>query len=243
MYLIYRVGAKMNEIILVGTVHVDILGPERLKKILEKEKPDVVTIECAAEYYESTQKIKDYINKKKLMIKYSTRKIEFAPFNQSLILELNRETLLKFFSIIYYECIIAKEYAEKNQVKLICVDKKEYVEEASKELRKDIKKGALLYFSMIPESAFKLPIDSFQKFVDDYYNNEKFSNKKISQEDPTKLLKRNQYSVDEILKIKAKKILHIGGANHIFENSPNMYDMLKAKGRRVRRLKLIEADK
>lgn len=231
----------MNEIILVGTSHVDIEGPERLRKILEIKKPDAITIECAQEFVDNIFKIRDYINKKKLMIKYGTRKIEFTPFKQSQILELNRETLMKFFSIIYFEVIIAKEYTDKNKIKLICVDKKEYVEEVSKELNKDIKKGTLLYFSMIPEESFKLPLKYFQKITDDCYVNEKYYDGKISKEDPTKLFKRNEHSVNEILKIKAKKILHIGGANHIFNNSPNMYEMLKEKGRNVSRLKLIEA--
>ena len=232
----------MDEIVLVGTAHVDIKGPERLRKILEIEKPDVITIECAEEYLDNIFKIKEYINKKKLMLRYGTRKIEFTPFNQSQILKLNRETLIKFFLIIYFEIIVAKEYSDKNKINLICIDKKEYIDEVSKELNKNIKKGVLLHFSMIPEDAFRLSSNYFQKLIDNCYTSKRYYNEKISKENPTKLLERNKYSVNEILKIKADKILHVGGMNHIFNNSPNMYEMLKEKGKKIRRLKLIEVD-
>ena len=232
----------MEEIILVGTVHVDIKGPERLRKILEIERPDVITIECAKEYFDNYIEFKNYLDKKKLMLKYATRKIEFTSFNQTQILEFNKETLMKFFSITYFEIITVKEYVENNNVKIVCVDKQKYVDEVHKTLNKNLKKGISSNFSIFPPSVFKMSLEYFQKFIDGYYSDESQYKKNISKEDPSKLLDRNKHSVDEILKIKAKKILHVGGVNHIYNNSPNMYELLQEKGKRVRRIKLIDVD-
>ena len=80
----------MKEIILCGVAHADFCGKERLKKLLEKEKPDCITLECAPEYFEkSLESIKD-LDRKRLMLKYGTRKIEFTPFKQSEIVKMNR---------------------------------------------------------------------------------------------------------------------------------------------------------
>ena len=231
----------MKKIILVGTVHIDTKGPERLKKILDIEKPDTITIECEKEFLNQAIEIQKHIAKNKLVLKHSTRRIKFTPFTQTQILKLNKDTLMKFFSILYFEIITAKKYAEKNNTTLICIDKKEHIKEVAKNFPSNLNRKILLHFKMINEHALRLLPENFQKFIDDIYKS-KSDKEKITKKDPTNLLKRNNCAVKKILEINAKKILHIGGANHIFNNSPNMYEMLKEKGENVKRLKLIEVD-
>ncbi len=230
-----------NEIILCGTNHVDLKGSERLKKILEKEKPEIITLECAEEYLKDELKLRKYIESKKLILKYSTRRMEFTPFNQSEIVKMDRNTISQFLSSINFEISTIKEYCEKNNAKLICIEKKELVDKVSKELHKDIKKGVLWRFKTIPKEIFELSEKQFQEIIDGHYRD--LDNREIGKEDPTKLIDRNKHMVNEIQKIKGKKILHVSGAGHIFGKSQTMYEMLKEKGKSVRRIKLIEADK
>lgn len=230
----------MKEIILVGTLHIDTKGPERLQKILEKENPDIVSIVCSKESLFKSIKRQEYINKNKLTLKHSTRRIKFTPFTQSEIPKLNKETLMKFFSIISFELIIAKKYTEENNKKLIFTDKKEYEEGYFKNFSNNPNKNIIHHFKMLKRKTFELPPEYFQKVIDQLYKNNQ--PKKIEEKDSLFLLRRNKYAVNKILETKAKKIIHIVGMAHIFNNSPNMYEMLKQKGQNVKRLKLIDAD-
>ena len=87
----------MNELILCGVVHVDICGSERLRKLLEREKPDCITLECAPENFERHLRNIQELDKKKLLLMYGVRKIDFTPFKQSEITKMNRKTISKFF--------------------------------------------------------------------------------------------------------------------------------------------------
>jgi hypothetical protein len=228
----------MKEIILVGTNHLDTKGPERLQKILELEKPDVISIVCTKRQLSRAIERQKDINKNKLALKNSVRKIKFTSFTQSQIPKLNRETLMKIFSIISFELITAKKYANKNNIKIIYADKEEYGKEYFKNFPS--KKGTIHHFKMLRKEAFELSPEYFQKLIDILYRPKPIE--KIKEEDPKCFLRRNKYAVKKILETKAKKILHIVGVDLIFNSSPNIYEMLKEKGANVKRLKLIDAD-
>jgi hypothetical protein len=229
----------MKEIFLIGTSHIDIKGPQRINKILEEEKPDIVTVEFPMEDLENAEKLKEYIKKSLLLIKYSARKIPFTPFTQAEIIKFNKDTLIKYFSILNYELFTAKEYCDKNKIQLLCIDSKEYSDKVCGEISKNFKEKTLLHFNRINPRMLELSIKHFQEISDNSYSWKK--PEKIPKEDKTMLLERNKHMIKEILKIKNKKIIHISGAAHIFENSPNMYEMLKQINKKVKRIKLIDA--
>lgn len=230
----------MKEIILCGVVHSDICGIERLKKVLEKEKPDCITLECSQENLQSSLNAIKELDKKKLALTYGTRKIEFTPFKQNDIVKMNKETITKFFSQIFFELRESKEYSEKNNIKIVCVEKDQYINEHYKLISRDIKKGTIYYFSAFSPDHFEFPPDAFKKISDVFYKDtEKI---KINDELKNILVIRDEYSINEILKLDYKKILHIGGVRHFYGNYKNMFEVLKEKGINIRRMKLCEAD-
>ncbi len=225
----------MKEVILIGTNHLDTKGPERLKKILEKEKPEIIALGCLKGDIEKATRRREEIKREKLARKHARRKIKFTPFTQSQIPKINKETLEKILSIISFELITAKKYATKNNIEIIYLGRKEHINEYFK--KNPCKpNNPIHHFNMLKKEAFEFSPKTFQKGIDYLYTLEDECKA------PQYIQKAKGYATKEILKIKNKKTAYINGMDLFFKNSPNMYEILKEKGCNVKRLRLIEAD-
>ena len=103
----------MSNIILIGSVHHDLKGPERLEKMLNRFTPDLVGLEQTPEG--ATRGWQDHLDLKK--------QLGELPFKRFYNYE-QMERLRLMFNSAYFEDWIPKVYKNKSSsVKLYCLDK------------------------------------------------------------------------------------------------------------------------
>ncbi len=113
-----------------------------------------------------------------MLKKNSTRRIKFTHFTQEQVPRLNKETLMKVFSIVAFELITAKKYANKNNIKIIYTDREKHKEEYFKKFPNNLNRQIIPYFKMLKEKTFELDPEYFQKLINQLYDSKNLILKK-----------------------------------------------------------------
>lgn len=208
--------------ILVGTVHLDIVGPSRLEHLLDRIKPKMISIESP-----------DNLSIKETRKIIYNEQYRFFDIIKDARLPETIKLLLKDFSDIRgYEILVSLDYAEKTNSQAIFVDHPSIYQRPSYdgiiEVFQEMFKELPDEFAKIPYNEFK---DEFIKNIDKAYFDQDILLEMCSEMSPdaekmiieqTKHLskdgfdeEREQYLTDNI--ISANPDLHIGGMGHIFE--------------------------
>ncbi|MBU0466412.1 MAG: hypothetical protein KJ718_04995 [Nanoarchaeota archaeon] len=226
----------MKEITLCGTSHLDPQGPRRLKKLIEKIKPHVITVECLP------QDIENYTARHEKIIecKEKIQKRIWNPgnFSKRELGYANKDSLFLHLHSLLYEVWISSKYVQKNKkTELIPVEHPKLKGEKMKEILSDkgfqeTRDTILVMILMSPKT--------MKKYADNDYNSVGSTN---SDKKLLMVSERDEYTCKKILEIKQDKILHIGGLIHLFGNYKNLYELLKSKNANVKRIKLIDIDK
>ncbi len=95
---------------LVGTVHTDINGPKRLEKLLETERPRVISVECSSLFLAED-------------LASSFEQVRAAPgFLLNMLPSVGQRLYREIFSVYGYELIVANNYAKQNGARIHLVD-------------------------------------------------------------------------------------------------------------------------
>jgi len=112
------------------------------------------------------------------------------------------------------------------------IDDVELVAAANEQLKDD-------FLSWIRE-ALLLPTEEYQSRIDSYYTD--VGQTVLREEDLDNLEARDKAMVTELVRMGGERILHVGGLEHIFASTGNMYELLTDMGFIVHRLKLSDQD-
>jgi|FLOH01.1.fsa_nt_gi pheromone shutdown protein TraB len=216
-------------ILLIGTAHYELKGAERLRRALEKESPNIITIESsdAAENFKGVDRL-NYMNQILLSLKEEG-------LNPDVLSQL--ETYLRNLS--FYESKVSIDYANQKRIPYHLVDDFSAVEilrKGSEETLRNISHLASVGF-------IDLNPDSLNSYFTHFYNTFKtlIQHSKLNQDlildllDPlreTHVGKRDSYMAERIIKqaeLSSGKLIHVGGLVHIL-NDPQgdtLYEKLK----------------
>lgn len=226
------------ELVLVGTVHGDLLGPRRLNRLLSRLRPDVLTVEGSEkgiqifkENYESDLK----------------RTIEWA-----------REKSSKFASLLEgldhtdgYECDIPRAYAEENNIPFHPIDDPAQFSA----LRDSTWSGLKDFCSKIPDFQFDFVNEQsilnghgqFYALTQRAIDGDRSANEiLLSQTRGTYVGSRDEYMETHLRRIAGdhpdSRIVHVGGCLHILDDPKGMTLYSRIADLKPKRVVLIEAD-
>ncbi len=205
---------------LIGVLHYDLKGDERLRKALRVEKPDILTLEMTDV---APEQIKDNEIDSQLEMLIKTLKEKFD------------SKTLSFFenyvnSISPFEKKVCQEYSKEFNIPLIYVDDPETVPSVLREIKKWVKE----FFEKVEPDFFSgTSIERIQSGYDTLYEYfQKLYDGEIPQEEGEKLIdygrgkmigKRDEYQARKIARIVSenpeKKIVHVGGCVHLLSDS------------------------
>jgi len=251
------------KVLMIGTIHFDLKGPDRLKNALESVEPDIITIE----WPKNVDPVDPILSDIK---KGYIEQINHLRLPRSL-----ENFLVKIINISGYEIIATIEYAKKHDIPVHFIDvdmnstPKVYDNNFAKQLIngfvENLSEGATLdtFLREIDRTSIEEMFQNFQGVVDTAYT----SPEKV----PDFLLpkgiycscrcleEREKYMANEISKVleenPGKDVVHIGGAMHTFPkfweiikerlgcDGKNLAEMLTEKGVEVTAYKLIEFEK
>ena len=217
----------MGEIILIGTAHLDPRGEKRLEKLLEYTGPEILTIESSKKrrkLLETTQKtIKDSLEKKGL-----------HPY---MVKDLISKTAIGGF----YEWSVTKDYSQKHKIPLYEIDMPKPLPCEDKNVRNEITNIKDMFqtdkdielFLTKEEIVRKDPLTL--RLFDVYsYSKSCFNQYSKMPENWGLMGGRDDYMAEKLTKIikknPKKKVVHVGGALHMFKSEnfpkPSLYMLL-----------------
>jgi len=222
-----------KEVRLIGVNHIDPRGPERLRTQMEAYKPEVITLEADQELFfemdnvhQNTQKYLRLPNGKELI-----NILAKETFSSELLKNANPDSVVNFYKAMGYECWIAAEYALSHPgTRIKFVDSKELTDTAMGEIGDSALTEIAQYLALPPQE--------YQRRIDEDYAHEESDVAATA-----KISERNITMAAGIISVGNKRTLHVGGLEHSFGNSPNMYELLRKFGTPVSRIKLIDIEK
>ncbi|MBW2982070.1 hypothetical protein KY343_04270 [Candidatus Woesearchaeota archaeon] len=239
----------MSLVYLVGTVHWDLRGPERLRKFLGFVRPTSIGIEASQELIDSRLKFRKRVKAKLEEIRRSEEL--FSNLYDSLNLkkpEPKEDLVLKFLEIQSYEQWVPYEHKQEENpnVKIYPVHDNGFLSKRSPEVHRkelgeeyiDENGDAKLKFL---EDLGKENLEEFQKEIDEAYRNNEFDYSKLID-----VIKE----ADDIMEQKIREVVKadpngivavVSGAAHFFSGyGNNLYERLQDLS--PHRVKLPEVD-
>ncbi len=204
----------LEEVFLIGTVHVDPRGPERLAHALEFYKPDVIAIEAEA------SSAKKAIRRNKIVRDATperfNRFLRHAKVDPSLV---NLETTRRFAEAFGYEAYVSQQYADFHGIPLVHLDEGELYQEALEESRVHIEKYRA-QFKTVTMQLLGSSLLQARSFVDMKYL---LLNGK---DNLAKTLERNAAWAQKIRALDGR-VAVVAGAAHVFGIEPNLQTIFR----------------
>ena len=213
---------------LCGTVHLDLAGPERLRKVLQTLTPEYVAIES---YPELSQEV--LAKRKELAgIDGKTLLQRIREKSKTPIEGIRADSALVLSNILGYEVWVPFEYAEKTGAGIIHIEDKECAERITKGFLDGIladqeKAGPIIEMLKFSPKTLKSIFD----FCYEFDTNEG--------DDTTELIERNRVFAERIRKLDGK-VLAVTGKNHVYGTEPTLQTLLGDYNPKA--FKLIQAD-
>ncbi len=201
----------LEKLTLCGVNHIDFEGPYRLVSLLEREMPDVVSVEYSQRYFECMVGLHDGITSGDRRAR--KRALRFLPSGN--LERLNQNSLECFLRIRGYDAWIPWAYALEYGKRVECVEPEEvFSDEETAEVNRLMGEEFAELLKYSP--------DAIQRFIDFNYR----CRDPLSEYDPAKTLERNRRMSPKIAGLQGN-VLHVSGAEHIFGESPNLFDLLR----------------
>ena len=233
----------MPQLYMIGTMHADFKGPERLRKLLGFIRPSTIFLECDQELFDgicatkdtrkNTLKIEDIFFKlKDLLSQLSAGKRPEEKFDLRFEME----------KVVGYEIWATLDYQKEEApwTKICPAESSELLLEIPMKLPKEPQSLIDLLVAGLKKSATK---DTIQKYWDEYYySNIAELTAQSSKENIAWLQKRDTYFEKKIreLAVADSNAAIIMGCAHLYGEYGNLYDRLKDFS--PIRIKLPEAD-
>ncbi|MEK6969797.1 MAG: hypothetical protein AABW48_05195 [Nanoarchaeota archaeon] len=234
------------EIYLIGTNHYDPNGPARLERLLNHLQPGYVSVETDKLRAREAEQKEEILQDPKGLDAFEKTILSVFPM-------ANPKTIRKTIKVNYFEYLVARDYCQQNGIPtslpLILADSAkeaakisyngETYEEEAANLSKTPSEFAQMVEQWYRERPMQVQVDDVKRF--------NFVARDVYIE--TKLRRLAQKvalgsKIKELFGQKQKKpdrIVHVGGASHLFGSYPNLFERLSDL--HPTRIKLNEADK
>jgi len=217
----------MRELYLIGTIHMDLHGPERLEKIFHFLNPDIVAIEFNNDSVDTVEGNEDTMACPEMLDSIVTAFGEIFPGARP---ETVREVLKKS----HFEYYTSRDFCNSRGLTFYCADNggvKELVEEY-------MNPESHLHESFAEK--LRMNLAELKNKVTALYEN---GNNCLSSDMLDDVLARDEFT-ESILRQLDGRVVYVGGMVHIYGKYPenhNLYERLKNLN--PTRMRLIDADK
>ncbi len=213
---------------LCGTVHLDLVGPERLRKVLQTLTPKYVAIES---YPELSQ---DILNKRREIVDIDEQTIlkKIRDKSKMPVEGVRADSALALLNCVGYEAWVPFEYAERTGAQIIHIEDKKRAQKITKNFLEDILTDPLKAGPFI--EMLKLPLKTLKNIFDFCY--ELGLNKG---DDPAEVTERNKVFAERISQLDGR-VLAVTGLGHIYGEEPTLHTLLKNYN--PTSFKLVQAD-
>jgi len=226
-----------EKIYLVGTVHTDLKGPDRIRKVLRYLSPDVICMECDKEALKNYETFMTFRKAKgrgaairKYMQSLGIKKSNGRKGRRNKGKGVNMDTMGKVVDAHWYEYVVSKEYCgDEKKLELIDQPTRERKGDASFVGSSAEEEGMQGLFSRSPED--------YQKHIEEHYRDVGG----IAGADVTWYFERDSHMAKEIMTADGVVVV-LGGLLHSFGDYTNLFELLKITNANVKRMKLNEAD-
>lgn len=219
----------MKNIYLCGTMHADLAGPQRLRKVLNVLTPGHIAIES---YPVVTEKLlqdrRDFVNiDEQKVVDVMKQKPEIFPEGS------RSDTFLAVLQSFGYEIWVPLEYAQQHpRVSIVQLEDEHVVEEAMKACEERFKKMIQLVIRLSPEAA--------KKEADKWYDLSVLESTQMkAAQRELRCAERNRIFADKMHSLEGR-ILVVTGLSHIYGEEPSLRTLLQEYN--PVDLRLIQAD-
>ena len=217
-----------NRIYLCGTVHLDLAGPERLRRVLQTLTPKYVAIESYPELsHEVLEKRKEFVSYDEKSLLQKIREGSKLPTDG-----VRTDSALALLNCVGYEIWVPFEYAEMSGAQIIHIEDKERAQRITKGFLDDIIRDpekAGPFIEMLKQSPKML------KNIFDFCYELGVDGDK----DEAEVVERNKVFAERIRGLDGR-VLAVTGNGHIYGAEPTLQTLLKEYNPTV--FKLIQAD-
>lgn len=203
-----------TELILIGVLHDDIKGRERVTKALEHFKPDIVTVEYPdymREFMEGLTQALDSPDNLESAVSWTAEKEQ--P-------NANKETLSALIKATFFEYVAASKYCEQNGIPLVLIDFNRPTNDiptATRQVREDPTSG----YNTSLDRALQGTAENYIASVDRGYERKHTSLLERGEARVREMQHRDD-AMAEYLESTAGRVVHIGGLFH-FELDYSQY--------------------
>ncbi len=226
----------MSNLYLVGTVHWDLEGPERLKRFLENKKPSFIGLE-ASEGLIATRLVERRMN---LMFKQAYGGI-LKVISSALDEEepVKRNIVAEFQAIQGYEMWTAYEYKQNHPVEIVPFFEDDVFNRISGQAYQPISSSPGTFSDDFLDKIRELTIEQFQEIVTDAYVNPDHTKSMNTLKQVDDIL---EPGIRELVKMSEGKTMVVPAGNlHFFGSyENNLYDRLADLS--PQRIRLIDFD-
>lgn len=186
------------ELYLVGTIHPDLQGPQRLQRLLPRISPDVVSVEFDQQTAIQLDQLQQY--------KQSPQGMQALADHWCGKGNYNPENARQFISLLGFEYFVSKEYCRQQNKLLIFSDL-----------------GDTKLAEQHLQYALSNSLETIRQQTEITYQNPVIE---VPVEHIPNLMRRDAYT-ETILRALSGKVLHIAGAWHLSGNYHNLYERLR----------------
>ncbi len=232
----------MPQLYLVGTHHMDLKGPERLKKFLEFVRPDTIGLEATVEDYH--RRIQDHAQfRSQRVLLQQVLTVQYGPEAAG--------NAAKYFDMLGYELWVPSEFSRNNGgVSVVNCDeyRPEDVRVVTQEIFGDRVNEAREIKPDFVDRIAEMNFTDYQRTVDSKYYNDSVAE---IQRDPALfesfVLGRDERAeprIREAFSATDHTMVYVGGTAHFFgEYEHNLYERLCNLSPQPQRIRLIDLDK
>lgn len=218
----------IDELYLCGTVHLDLAGPERLRKVLQTVTPNFVAIESYPDLsQEILEKRKEFqhIGEQNLLQKIRDKyKVQIEG--------IRTDSALALLNCVGYETWVPFEYAEKTGAQIVHIEDKDRAQRITKGFLENILKDPQKAGPFI--EMLKLPPKILRNIFDFCYELGVQEDNDVAE-----VAERNKVFAQRISQLD-ERVLAVIGIGHIYGIEPTLQTLLK--GYHPTSFKLIHAD-
>jgi pheromone shutdown protein TraB len=208
---------EFKEILLLGTVHYDLLGQERLTRALEYEKPEILTVEASQAWLDYLKQYEQDDWKETLEV--LRREGASSELVELFIARRNSKD-------IFYELEVSRDYASRKNIPLYMIDNITDFDATRRTIRQgflELLSSGLLSFIRTKQNFIDVQRTMYE-FAQNFFDKNQVPEQvqhNINKDRGDYIGQRDEHEALKLVELPPKKIVHVGGLMHMFSDVKN----------------------
>ncbi len=199
----------------LGTIHNDSRGPQRLRRALEIEQPDIITVEGGETLLEYMSKEGNALYMSKIA---RARKLGLTPA----ACEFARWCV---DNVNLYEILVSEQYAKERGIICATLEDSRPLEELKRNLQQDLRSQDIAYYNRLTQERLEEAVQRYYVGYDALFKGEVpgglINEWVLSEEKQEKYKARDRLMAEEVKKHLvdvSNKVVFVGGLSHVLED-------------------------